>query len=189
LTPSYPIGSATADLDGDGRADLVMAEAIPNPAQIQAMLATATRGTFSAQTYASGVAAGAVKLGDLDRDGHVDIVNDLRTGTLAILRGSGGNVFTLPYMVNVFTSPPGQIALADMNGDGILDIVVAGEVDQVVAVLYGHGDATFAAPVTYPAPHASGLVVRDFDRDGHLDVVAIDPVGGNVNVLLAKCGP
>lgn len=86
------------------------------------------------------------------------------------------------------TSPVGRsplpIAVADFNGDGRLDIVVAegdhfdftfNPVYNSISVLLGNGDGTFQAPLSVPSRQSCqfprSMVVGDFNEDGRLDVV------------------
>ena len=73
---------------------------------------------------------------------------------------------------------PNDVAAADLNGDGRIDLVVAAsDVPEpaykkgYATVLIGTGSGTFASPVDYPtAPGAYNVVVGDFNRDGILDI-------------------
>src|SRR5450631_603549 len=74
------------------------------------------------------------------------------------------------------------IVVADLNGDGKLDLVV-GSSDSV-CVLLGKGDGTFQPAVAYPSgAMANSLGVADMNGDGHLDIVA-----GNANNLSVLLG-
>ena len=94
---------------------------------------------------------------------------------------------------------PTGVALADFNGDGILDIAVAdyGDPDASddgdVDILLGHGDGTFQAPTAFAAgKNPINIVATDLNRDGRQDIVVDDfgerPAGGpgDVNVLLGN---
>ena len=89
---------------------------------------------------------------------------------------------------------PTGVAVGDLNGDGIPDLVVCNRGESTVAVLLGIGDGTFQAPVTYnisTEPYLQAVVVADFNNDGKLDVAVAsvnynNPLGGEVAVLLGK---
>jgi hypothetical protein len=66
---------------------------------------------------------------------------------------------------------PERLVIADFNGDGILDVATADEIDNTVAVVLGKGDGTFQPAITYPAggqPFA--IAAGDFNSDGKLDL-------------------
>ena len=78
------------------------------------------------------------------------------------------------------------MAVADLNGDGKLDVVVNNPQDDMVAVMLWNGDGSFQVPVTYATAPAPGWVnVADLNGDGILDlVVAAD--SGAVSVLVGN---
>jgi hypothetical protein len=81
-----------------------------------------------------------------------------------------------------------SIAVADLNGDGIPDVVVtnAGGADTVT-VLLGNGDGTFQAGTSYPAGHQpASVAVGDFNGDGIPDLVVGNGFRYNVSVLLGN---
>ena len=75
---------------------------------------------------------------------------------------------------------PYAVELADMDGDGDLDLVTSNLVDQefsTVSVSKNNGDGTFAPPVDYPVgPAPTDLRVADFNGDGRPDVVCLADV-------------
>jgi len=83
---------------------------------------------------------------------------------------------------------PSAVALGDLNGDHQLDVVVANQATNSIAVLLGNGDGTLRAATTFPAGTSPFFVVlADFNRDGKLDVaVANRDVFGikQVSILL-----
>jgi hypothetical protein len=112
--------------------------------------------TFSAPTVVSaGSAPGAVTLKDLNGDGLNDIlvVNDTSPGGLTVLRNttvhasSGQDSVTFAASV---TYPVGNLplglALADTNGDRVLDVATANSGGDSVSVLLGNANATFQMP-------------------------------------------
>ncbi len=136
----------------------------------------------------------ALITGDWDEDGIQDlaVVNN-NTDSISLLRGNGaggvGNgTFAAATSVVTATSP-GCIAAADLNGDGITDLVVGSLVDTTLAVHLGQGaggmgNGTFAAPyLVNCALPASGIAIADLDEDGIQDLIA---AGGSNSVALVR---
>jgi len=91
---------------------------------------------------------------------------------------------------------PQSVAVADFNGDGILDLAVANDADNTVSILLGspNGDGTFAAacgtPSTPPCP-ATGLgpvvvIAADFNNDGKQDLAVVNSAASTVSILLGN---
>src|SRR5262249_31350961 len=87
---------------------------------------------------------------------------------------------------------PNGSALADVNGDGALDLVIAagyrdGSHNGSANVLLGRGDGTFQPPVTYVSgTSANSIAVGDVNGDGRLDLVTTDFTGSAVDLLLGS---
>ncbi|MDX8388369.1 MAG: FG-GAP-like repeat-containing protein [Ghiorsea sp.] len=143
---SYTVGQAPShvqigDLNADGYADLVSCSASSSAVSI---LFGDGVGGFSAPSSHNLTSGGQAKwsaIGDIDGDGFEDIVvAESVTQTVAILKGNGVGGFSPPlsYAVAGATNPS-SIALADMNGDGKLDVVVANFNSFNVSVLLNTG--------------------------------------------------
>src|SRR5262249_60385898 len=103
--------------------------------------------TFSITNYPTGISPISVAIGDLNGDGRLDLVtaniggdpNNLPDppppGTVSVLLGSGGGSFSAatPYPTGAIL--PFSVAIADLNGDGHLDLAVAesGDPSSVLA--------------------------------------------------------
>ena len=162
---------ALGDLDRDGYLDVVTASLSD---LVNVRLGTGP-GTFGpSTTLAQSLAAWQVDLGDFNRDGILDLVT-VRTSlgppeTVSIMLGVGDGTFGAR---TDFAIPgPADVAIADMNRDSKLDLVVARPQAGQVTVMTGNGDGTFTAQVGGTIPWAYDLDVVDVDRDGILDVVA-----------------
>jgi hypothetical protein len=134
------------------------------------------------QTYAVGDTATSVLIFDCGTDGIPDMVyNDVTLGRISVRQGAGDGTFGAP--VNYTTDGnPGNLAAADMNGDGIRDIIAGGDALHFLA---GVGDGTFAADVTFPTGLGGNYaVVADFNGDGHADVASALFGASSIAVLL-----
>lgn len=67
------------------------------------------------------------------------------------------------------------VQLADMNGDGILDLVIANDTDNTISIAAGNGDGTFGARTTQDIESNPGyLNIADVNGDGIQDVIVFD---------------
>ncbi len=188
----YPLADAVDlvldDLDLDGRVDLVVAGRLG----ITTLEGDGNSGfvELSRQTAAW---ATAVTTGDVDGDGRPDVVLLGRDGDLQVAR----NVSVLRPASNVFprlpSSPatergPAYATSADLNRDGIPDLIVAQQTASRVGVLLGNGDATFGARGDFWAGGSSPsqIVPADMNRDGIPDLVVGHSLGGTIGVLIGR---
>jgi hypothetical protein len=81
---------------------------------------------------------------------------------------------------------PQDVAAADFNGDGKVDLAVATG-NNSVSILLGVGDGTFQTHVEYPVPgHPSSIVTGDFNGDGKADIATVDPYQSEISILLGN---
>jgi len=168
LSPALP-EVWPADVNSDGIPDLVAGNV--------AVQIGRGDGTFEPpQTVATNIGT-VVGVGDLNRDGFIDIV----TGSFA-LPGRGDGTFKPPIPLPAPVNAPTYVA--DMNNDGAPDLVFTSCANSCVAVAPGHGDFTFGANNNSPrAIILTGFTIADLNGDGLLDVAANDAVS-RVNVFL-----
>jgi hypothetical protein len=154
---------------------------------------------FRQVTIATGPSPRWIAVADINRDHNPDILvanagsDSTDSGTITVLLGDGYGAFhQAPGSPIAAGHLPNDIAIADMNGDGNLDLVVANHQSPYLRVFLGdgHGGLHLApgSPVdvhSYPHPH--GVVVADFNADGKLDAVT-DSWGNNQIELLLGDG-
>lgn len=147
------------DVNGDGKTDIVQAGAG------NAIEACLNNGNLSFTCISTSLAAvpAAIALADLNHDGKLGVVAGIGS-QVQVLLGNGDGTFQLkgPFAVPAGTS---SIAVADINGDGVLDLAFGG---VGVSVLLGNGDGTFQSAVTYDG--RGNVVARDFNVDGKIDL-------------------
>src|SRR5215831_15178700 len=78
------------------------------------------------------------------------------------------------------------ILAADVNKDGLVDLVACNEEGSSVSVYLGRGDGTFNAitPAFKTGEFPTGAVIADFNKDGNLDIATANFHGNSVSVLL-----
>ena len=176
-------GVAIADFNSDGNADLIVA----NESSSVSVLLGNGSGTYAAAANKPvGGAPVAVTTGDFNGDGGIDIaVADKANNNVAIMLNTGAGNFGMPtaYTTGVVTAPI-QLAAADLNGDGFLDLVTANSSGNNVSVLLGDGAGGFGAPTLFftgNQPH--DVTIGDVDGDGFLDIVTADVTGAGITFM------
>ncbi len=198
---------AVADLNNDGIKDLVVT-GYSTPGSASILLGNAD-GTFQAAATTpmqlNYNLPGNIALADLDGDGKADLVvtvDDPTSGTgIAVAKGNGDGTFQPPVFFSTtlqsltLAKPvPGSVQIADLNGDGNLDVVYSNANYGTIGVLYNTGANAFAAgmfydPVEYPAgANVYSLALADVNQDGAVDVVMADEDFAGVTVLLNASG-
>src|SRR5262249_25491205 len=109
-------------------------------------------------------------LGDVDGDGHVDLVASMYDSSVVLRPGTGAGSFGAPTFIPV-AGLPYHLQVADLNGDGIED-VVALCANQQMSVLLSLPGGGHEARVDYPMG-ADALCLADLDGDGVLDAVTL----------------
>jgi hypothetical protein len=195
-----PVAVTLADMNRDGRLDIVTADSLDNRVSVLLNSKT-TPGTFGpATTYVTGQNPTAVVAADLNNDGTPDLIvahnggGTASTRGVSILLGNGDGTFKAPSEVASGVHAV-AVAAADFNKDGNMDIVVAdnnptgpGQVD----LLLGNGNGTFASKGAFTVGvNPVDLAVGDFNADGFPDVVTVSSsptTSQNISVLLNQAG-
>ena len=182
---SGPRSVAAADLDGDGDTDVVTAsfyddtiawhenDGAPIPVFTERLVFPGADG------------AQDVAIGDLNGDGAPDIVSASREDdTVRFHLNSGTAVpnFTTGMAAEGLDGPFG-VAIGDVTGDGLADIVCASALDGAITLLVNIGGsppAFFPVTVDSDAEGARDVALGDLDGDGDLDIAAAALTGGEL---------
>jgi hypothetical protein len=177
-------GIAAADLNGDGKADLVVPVTFASQISI---LMNKGNGTFDPfVTYSLPTGPNAIALGDFNNDKKADVVIVNSSGSISILLNSGTGTFPTYTQYNINGYGNG-VAVGDFNKDGNLDIVATDLVNDTVSVLLGNGTGAFPSFTTYATgTFPYGVTVADLNGDGWLDLAVANQSAGTVSILLNK---
>lgn len=189
------------DFNGDGAQDLAVATSAIVGSSLNIYLG-AGDGTFSLAQQVNRIPI-ALAARDLNGDGLLDLatieVGSQQNRVFALL-GQGDGTFEPVAQTSADIGPAARsLAVGDFNGDGMQDVATADPNNDVISVLIGNGDGTFAAAQTY-APGVSpfdlvqplDIEVADFNADGHLDLATANrkpadpPIEGSAGILLGR---
>ncbi len=170
------------DLNADGRPDLL---AYAGSARVSLL------GMATGWTVAGGDPTGALDAAfvDADRDGVLDLAA-VSGGPLTVRFGRGDGSFT--SAVNVLGVATGRrLAVADLDADGLADVVVASGSGLALSVLHGTGDVDlFTVSQSFPTGSSpERLAVADLDRDGIGDLLSLAGGASDALTLHLAAGP
>lgn len=179
FSSSFLAEITVGDINGDAIPDL----AVPT-GNGATFLRGAGDGSFAPLSTANTTGARRIALGDINQDGHADaaflrIVSTVQS-ELQLLLGDGSGTFsefTLPFFAR-FDGMPSSIKLADYNGDGRRDVIVATEVgmprEPGVWVLLGVAGSGLLAPAERVILQTTqAIAIGDFNDDGYDDIAAV----------------
>jgi VCBS repeat protein/HYR domain-containing protein/thrombospondin type 3 repeat protein len=191
-----PTSLAVGDFNRDGRDDLAVASAGNDTVVVLLGDGRGHIGTAgSISTYSVGATPVWLDAADIDSDGDLDLAvadagGDGYTkpsdGDVAVLLGYGDGTFSPGPTVDT-GGWPFAVALADLDGDGAAELIVADGYNDEVGVWVGRGDGTFESPRRYPAgttPYAVEVV--DLNADGHADLATPNIDSNDVSVRLGR---
>lgn len=208
-TTTLPSGNGTVDvaigqLDNNGRPDLVSVNANANSISVRFNQTSPGNGILAfgpATTLAAPNSPTSAALADLDGDGRQDIaVGSYSDSTLRIYRnqtvpGDATPAFIAQAPVAT-TNNPDQLAIADINNDGLKDVVSIGDVIShpvsvnlnITSLTAGTGPAFASGQGVGAAFTPSGLALADADLDGRIDLF-VAGLDGNVRVFRNTTAP
>lgn len=183
LGSRVPVSLALGDFEGDGMRDIAVAFSNGT----QTILRNRTIGIAGPRTSSIDVSplispagGGDVVFGDLNKDGADDWITTVPgTNRLTITAGGSSTASSSPTVPQL----PHEIRLADLDGDGNLDIIVGyDQTSGACSILRGRGDASVSNATAMFVGGGPALTVVDWNGDGALDIVAGSGGPPRVNV-------
>jgi hypothetical protein len=182
-TPRMVVG----DVTGDGRADVIATNL--NESKISVLVNNGA-GVFAPRvTYATPPSPWGIALVDANEDGKLDVVVGTSAasnqGQVSVLLNAGGGVFgpAVSYAVANYAEPR-ELAIADVDGDGHMDIGTA--FSGASTLLFGTGTGQFGSALALPEEAGFALAFADLQNDGRIDALAL--TNGFVAVYLNRGG-
>jgi uncharacterized membrane protein len=186
---SIPQSVAVGDFNNDKRLDIVVAD---SGTESVVTLLRHDAGALGNQTvYSTGTDCNPmwVAVGDLNNDGWLDfVVANGDSDNVGVFLGLGNGTFSNQTLYSVGSgSYPFYIAVADLNKDSHLDIIVCNYWNDTIGIFLGFGNGTFSVQTTYSTGQNSGpeaIAIGDLNNDSQLDIVVANYVSDNIGIFL-----
>jgi hypothetical protein len=195
-TGSFPLGNSqlqsalvggmvVADINGDGRPDVITANFNANTLSVYTNSANGIG--FNASISAPGNPISVV-VADVNGDGKPDLISANYTAgaassvTLWTNNGSGGFVFSANFAGGL---NPRRVTVADLNGDGKPDLIVANALIHQLTLLTNNGSGVFGAYTSAGVDlgGAGDVVMADLNGDGRPDLISANSTNNTLTVV------
>jgi hypothetical protein len=192
LVGQSPVGVVVADFNGDGNLDFAATSSQEN---VVAICTGRGDGTFDQRLtrYTDGQRPRGLTVGDFNSDGRPDLAVALAsTNSVDFLFGDDQLAFSKRALtfLDIPNSFPGDLAVADLNGDGRLDLAVSDPGTGKVSVLLGTAQGQFIMNGDYDVGNSPQAVAAgDLNGDGRTDLVAVNLNSMDGMILLNQADP
>lgn len=180
-TGPAPVSVTTADVNNDGKADLISV----NFSDITlSVLTNAGAGRFVlAPSPLSGNNPWSVTTADLNGDGKPDLIDSTLNGSVIVSTNNGSGGFPFPVSVSLGGNLRSVIA-ADVNFDGKLDVIVANTSSNAVNILTNNGSGGLVIASTNAVGLAPwSVAAADVNGDGKVDLISANANANTLTIL------
>jgi hypothetical protein len=181
---SAPIGVAAADVNGDGKPDLISANV--NDSTLTILTNNGSGGFVSNATLTVGSRPAFVIAGDVNGDGKLDLISaDSSSNALTVWINNGSGGFSSSLTLPVGTGPDGVALVTNINGHGTLALVSANYNASTLTILTNNGSGVYSSNATLNLPAGSGtarIVAADVNGDNKVDLICANYVTGTLTV-------
>jgi hypothetical protein len=183
---------AVAQVDGDGRPDVVAAQVDSAGRTVALLLSQAGAPPAPAVDITLGTKLGGLFVADVDDDGKVDLVGtDNAKGVVLISHGRGDGSFAPPASLSAPIHPSAVVA-ANLVGGPSLDLAVMdkGSSEQTLALYPNQGAGKFAAVSRVPlaGPVTTLMTAADITGDGRQDILVANGTAGSELMVVPNDG-
>ncbi len=171
-TFSLPGDIAVADVNGDGRQDVLLTNKSASTPGVTVMLGSAAGVLVQGANWSTDNGPQALVLTDLNRDSKLDVITaNFFSNTISVLLGNGDGTFRPQTHYPVGTNPF-DLAVGDLNGDGMPDVVVANINSNSISVYSGDASGALLPQATvFPSGSPYAVAIADLNRDGKPDLI------------------
>jgi hypothetical protein len=188
---SWAVDITVGDFNSDNRLDIAIP--LQNKNNVGILLGNGNRTFADIMNYSTGTGSAplCVRVGDFNKDNHLDIaVVNYGTNNIIVLFGFGDGTFLLgtAYSTGV-GSLPYALAIGDLNNDDRLDITVVNYAANNIGIFFGNGSEPFATVISYTTGDRSQpylVAIGDLNNNCWPDIVVANYGNDNVGVLLGR---